>query len=574
MLRGRAAASGNSHVRGVAWEMDGGRSLGIRATGLMGDARNRGDPERRFRIGLLALLVTVMVVGFALGTWAVIHRVRHAMEAVAAGQTDLAVALRHVTLEIGGVAFALAVVLTLLLIRLIDLVTSRSFRDHLTGLHNLPHFESSAFSELARMARHGRSAAVLVVDVRRLRDVNDALGHRAGDSVLRTAGELLKAEMRPSDYLSRVGGQFLILVDEVDEEGAEAFARRITAALERTVQVTGNPVRLRAAAGIALFPSDGASLDELLANAESALREAKKSGQAFVAFSAGLVHSTAETLALESDLEAALVNGELTLHGQPVIELETGRVAGVEVLARWQHPQRGLLPPSAFIPQAEESGLIRQLDRWALDAAAATVADWAARGYQGFITVNLSGQSVADAGLPAAARRVLERHGAPAGQLVLEVTETAAIRDLRGSRNVLNALKALGLRVALDDFGTGYSSLAYLRRLPVDLIKIDRQFTENVAHQASDQHLIRALVMYARGLGLDVVAEGIETAEQHRWLERAGILWGQGYLYGAPTPLTEPPETLAVPTPRAGEDAADSGGSVGGAGAFGESVTD
>ena len=504
-----------------------------------------GQPQRTLRAGAAGPVLDVVVpVTFGEGPEGT---ERGAVEIVRSGQ-PVAAALRHVSLEIGVAGAVLSVTLAALIVFLSYLVASRSFRDRLTGLHNLQHFESSAVGELARLARHGRSAAVLSIDVRRLRHVNDALGHRAGDALLRLAAAALKSEVRPGDYLSRVGSQFLVLLDEVDTRGAEAFARRIAEALGRTVRVSGDMLWLSASIGIAMFPEDGKNLDELLANADSALRESKSHGVSYCTFRAGLARSTRESLALESDLASALAMGELLLFGQPIVRLASGQVAGLEALVRWQHPDHGLLPPSAFIPQAEETGLIRELDRWVLDAAAAAVAAWTTQRLPGLHQRQPVGRSrSAIAGLPAAASRVLQRHGVTAGSIVLEVTETAAIRDLQGSGHVLNALKALGLRLALDDFGTGYSSLAYLRRLPVDFIKIDRQFTEHVAHQPSDQHLIRALVMYARGLGLDIVAEGIETPEQHAWLERAGILWGQGYLYGRPQPLSEPPAIAARP---------------------------
>jgi len=525
-----------------------------------------GQPYRRLRAGAAGPVLDVVVpVTFGEGP---AGTGRGAAEIVQDGQR-VADDLRSITLQNGAAGVVTCLMLSILMYFVGRMLTARSFRDRLTGLHNLQHFESSAVGELARLARHGRSAAVLSVDVRRLRHVNDALGHRAGDSLLRLAAAALKSEMRPGDYLSRVGSQFLVLLDEVDASGAEAFARRISATLARRVEVSANSLQLSASIGVAMFPDDGTSLDELLANADSALSESKNGGHPFYTYRAGLARSTAESLALESDLAAALVAGELLLFGQPIVDLASGRVAGMEALARWQHPDRGLLPPSAFIPQAEESGLIRELDRWALDAAATAVAAWGRNGFKGFVSVNLSGHSLADEGLPAAAGRALARHGAPAGSIVLEVTETAAIRDLEGSRDVLGALKALGFRLALDDFGKGYSSLGYLRKLPVDLIKIDRQFTENVVHQTGDQHLIRALVTYARGLRLGVVAEGIETAEQHAWLERAGIRWGQGFLYGVPAPLTEPPRALRVPASgapgngAAGSSPSGSGGASG-----------
>ena len=510
-----------------------------------------GQPQRTLRAGAAGPVLDVVVpVTFGEGPEGT---ERGAVEIVRSGQ-PVAAALRHVSLEIGVAGAVLSVTLAALIVFLSYLVASRSFRDRLTGLHNLQHFESSAVGELARLARHGRSAAVLSIDVRRLRHVNDALGHRAGDALLRLAAAALKSEVRPGDYLSRVGSQFLVLLDEVDTRGAEAFARRIAEALGRTVRVSGDMLWLSASIGIAMFPEDGKNLDELLANADSALRESKSHGVSYCTFRAGLARSTRESLALESDLASALAMGELLLFGQPIVRLASGQVAGLEALVRWQHPDHGLLPPSAFIPQAEETGLIRELDRWVLDAAAAAVAAWRRNGFQGFISVNLSGRSLGDSGLPAAASRALQRYGVTAGSIVLEVTETAAIRDLEGSGNVLEALKALGFLLALDDFGTGYSSLAYLRRLPVDFIKIDRQFTKHLVHQPSDQHLIRALMMYASGLGLDIVAEGIEGPEQHAWLERAGILYGQGYLYGRPQPLSEPPEMLPVPPPSAPGD--------------------
>ncbi len=471
---------------------------------------------------------------------------RGAVEIVSDGRPVLE-AVRRVWIELGAISALLIVALTALIVHLANLMTARSSRDPLTGVANLRHFETAAAAMLPRLARHGRSAAVAVVDLSRLSNVNDALGHRAGDALLRLSAKVLRSETRPGDVLARVGGQFLTLLDEADAEGAEAFAKRVLASLERSVHVGPGPVRLRATAGIAVFPDHGSSLDELRAHADSALREAKRGGFPYFAYRKGLGHSTAETLALESDLAAAIVQGELVAFGQPVVAMDSGEVAGVELLARWQHPERGLLAPGAFIPQAEEAGLIRELDRWAFDAAAAAAATWAEQGFQGFVSVNLSAQSLTDRSLPEASRLALERHGAPPDRLVVEVTETAAIRDLQGSRNVLEALRELGLRIALDDFGTGYSSLAYLRRLPVDLIKIDRQFTEHVASQRSDQYLVRALMTYTRGLGLSVVAEGIETEDQHDWLEHAGIELGQGFLYGVPGPLDRPAVTLPVP---------------------------
>ncbi len=471
---------------------------------------------------------------------------RGAIEVVSDGRPVLE-AVRRVWIELGAISALLILALTALILHLANLMTARALRDPLTGVANLRHFETAAAGMLPRLARHGRSAAVVVVDLSRLGNVNDALGHRAGDALLRLAAKVLRSETRPGDVLARVGGQFLTLLDEADAEGAEAFAKRVLASLERSVHVGPGPVRLRATAGIAVFPDHGSTLDELRAHADSALREAKLGGFPFFAYRKGLGHSTAEALALESDLAAAIVQGELVAFGQPVVAMGSGEVAGVELLARWQHPERGLLAPGAFIPQAEEAGLIRELDRWAFDAAAAAVAVWAGQGFEGFVSVNLSAQSLTDRSLPEASRLALERHGAPPDRLVVEVTETAAIRDLQGSRNVLEALRELGLRIALDDFGTGYSSLAYLRRLPVDLIKIDRQFTEHVASQRSDQYLVRALMTYTRGLGLNVVAEGIETEAQHDWLEHAGIELGQGFLYGVPGPLDRPPVTLPVP---------------------------
>jgi EAL domain-containing protein (putative c-di-GMP-specific phosphodiesterase class I) len=321
-------------------------------------------------------------------------------------------------------------------------------------------------------------------------------------------------------------------------------AQQIVATLDESFLVRGHTLRVTASIGIACAPRDGHQYGTLLKYADTAMYRAKRRGQAVGVYDAGSEVNQMQRLQLESDLRAGLIRDELILYYQPICELPSKHISRVEALVRWNHPELGMVPPGIFIPIAEECGLIRDLDRWVLRHAIAQVATWAAQGYALSVTINLSAYSLQDRTLTAEIAAMLRASSAPAERVIVEVTESTAMTDIETTQQVLQQLNALGICVAIDDFGSGHASLGRLKHLPVEILKVDRTFVMGIGSQPKDEGILQALVTLSRGLGLTIVAEGVETPEQLQWLSQAGYAHVQGYLLGMPMPPEQLIRTL------------------------------
>ncbi len=419
----------------------------------------------------------------------------------------------------------------------------RAFHDPLTGLPNRALLLDRLGHALARAARDGSGVAVLFLDLDRFKVVNDSLGHQTGDRLLVAVAEGIVECLRPEDTAARLGGdEFIVLLEDVrDARDATRVAERIAACLRAPLTLAGHEIAVTASIGIALAAAGRGRPDELLRDADLAMYRAKARGKArYEIFDASMNARALERLALEADLRRALERGQLRLHYQPQVELATGRIAGAEALARWEHPERGLVPPGEFIPLAEETGLILPLGWWALEEACRQARAWGrdAGGAAGdrppTISVNLSARQFQQPGLAAGVARVLCKTGLDPRRLHLELTESVVMEPAEATIATLQELKAQGVRLAIDDFGTGYSSLSYLKRFPVDLLKIDRSFVAGLDRDAEDTAIVGAVVTLARALGLAVAAEGVETAGQLARLRDLGCDLGQGRYLAEP----------------------------------------
>jgi diguanylate cyclase (GGDEF)-like protein len=383
--------------------------------------------------------------------------------------------------------------------------------------------------------REGQRTAVLLLDLDDFKGVNDALGHPAGDELLHGIAGRLGRVIRASDTLARLGGdEFAIVQAGVrDSADAVALARKVLGALEAPFDLGGREVHAAASLGIALFPGDGADPDELLKNADLALYRAKGAGRGrHVFFEPAMDAEARARERLGRELRRALGQGALLLHYQPQLALATGQVTGVEALARWRHPEQGLVPPSEFIPVAEATGVINRLGAWVLREACRQAATWHRAGLGLTVAVNVSPTQLRRPETLEMVDDALRASGLDPARLELEITE-GVLTDGHASKLLLD-LAARGVRLAIDDFGTGYSSLAYLRRLPVQRIKIDRSFVRGIGRDAGDEAVVRAIVTLGHTLGKEVVAEGVEAEAQLEFLRELGCEAVQGFLLGRP----------------------------------------
>ena len=404
--------------------------------------------------------------------------------------------------------------------------------DRVTGLPNREYLAHSLEHSLARGRRTDAQVGVLMVGLTHFKELNDTLGHRRGDLVLVEVANRLAALARPTDVVARLGGdEFALVLTPVDgERGCEDVAGAAIAALRRPVMVRGVALEVGANAGIAVFPQQGESPDALLRHADVALEKAKASHRPWVLYRRDFDERGVERLALVADLTRAIEAGDLRLVYQPQIELATGRVRGVEALVRWHHPERGVLSPEDFIEPAEHTGVIRPLTMWVAQSALGQADRWRADGLDIPVAINLSVRSITP-DFPRDLAVVLDGRGS---RLELEITETVGMEDADVALEVLEQLTALGIRLSVDDFGTGFSSLAYLKRLPVSAIKIDRSFVMEMDHDASDRAIVRSTVDLAHHLGMEVVAEGVESAEALDELRELGCTLAQGYAISPP----------------------------------------
>jgi diguanylate cyclase (GGDEF)-like protein len=438
-------------------------------------------------------------------------------------------------LVLGVLAFLLMQVLVRSRARALRMVEEKTgqlrhqaLHDPLTGLPNRALIMDRTEQMLLHARANGSEISAMFIDLDGFKGVNDTFGHPVGDELLRVVAARISDVLRETDTIGRLGGdEFVVLV----EGGAERIAERIVATLREPFDLgTGSPLSITTSIGIATGDREAAK--DLLRDADIALYEAKGAGRNRYAEFRHEMHIAAhDRLELESDLRGAVARGELFLVYQPILDLETSSIAAAEALLRWQHPTRGLIPPDDFIALAEESGVIVDIGAWVLETACEQAAHWSADGHAIRISVNVSARQLDDPSLLTDVRHALHRSGLDPDQLILEITETALMRDAEAAAEILSELKASGVHVAIDDFGTGYSSLAYLQQLPVDALKIDRTFI--TACEENDP-LISTLVQLGRSLGLRTIAEGIEDEAQHLRLQALGCDHGQGYLFAPP----------------------------------------
>ncbi len=410
-----------------------------------------------------------------------------------------------------------------------------AYWDRLTGLPNRLQFRSVVIEAITR----GQPLAVVKLDLDRFKHVNDVLGYAFGDKLLQGVAGRLQQVVRPGDMVSRLGGdEFALLLPGADAAQAQAVTARIAAAFEAPLTLDDQRVDLSAGLGIACWPEHAADADTLLSRAEVAMYAAKRRTAGAQLYDASLDNGSAQTLSLLSELRRAVDNDELRLFLQPKIALASGQLVGAEALVRWQHPERGLVPPMQFIPFAEQTGFVRQLTLWVFEETARQQAALAELGIER-VSINLSTRDLMDLELPDKLEAILLRHGVRAEAFCLEITESAIMDDPERAEGTLNRLAQRGYKLSIDDFGTGYSSLAYLKRLPVQELKIDKSFVMGMEREDGDAKIVRSTIDLAHNLGLSVVAEGVENAAIQQRLAEQGCDEAQGYHLSKPVPLAQ-----------------------------------
>jgi diguanylate cyclase (GGDEF)-like protein len=422
-----------------------------------------------------------------------------------------------------------------------------AYWDSLTGLPNRVQFRDAVRDAIGRAQTRGDTdgasptVAVIMLDLDRFKHVNDVLGYRVGDLLLGRVGERLSQQtVRGRDLVARLSGdEFAVLLHDGDATLALSVAQRIAAAFDAPLTLGEHTIDMGAGIGVACWPQHAVDADALLSHAEIAMHEAKRRTTGPQMYDASTDAASARTLSLLTELRRAVEQGELRLYLQPKVMLETGRVSGAETLVRWLHPQRGLVPPIEFIPFAEQTGFIRTLTMWVFEEAARHWLALQAEGLPLTLSVNLSTRDLLDPELPEKFDALLVKHRVPAEAFCLEITESAIMDDPQRALGTLNRLSGLGFRLSIDDFGTGYSSLAYLKRLPVDELKIDKSFVMSMVEDLDDAKIVRSTIALAHNLGLSVVAEGVENAKVWGMLRELACDEAQGYHMGKPMPATE-----------------------------------
>jgi diguanylate cyclase (GGDEF)-like protein/PAS domain S-box-containing protein len=438
----------------------------------------------------------------------------------------------------------------------------QAFHDALTGLPNRALFLDRLAQSRARSGRDGSTQAVLFVDVDRFKVINDSLGHAVGDEVLQSAARRIVEVIRPSDTVARFGGdEFTVLLDNIHDPGEAAVcAERIIDVLQAPMTVGGRDVVVTVSIGIAV---GSGTEGDLVAAADIAMYQAKSEGKNRFAFAEADADERAlARLDLETELRGASCEGELELHDHPVMDARSGEMRSAEALVRWRHPTWGLVSPAQFMDVAEESGLVLPLGEWVLEQASIAAVDWNLQGLATPISVavNLSARQFQQPDLCSQVSRVLSRTGLEPSLLTLEITETVVMGETEATLATMEALKALDVRLAIDDFGTGYSSLSYLKRFPVDVIKIDKAFVDGLGSAPVDHEIVQAVIRMAAAIGMQTVAEGVETEEQREELKLLGCTMLQGYLLSRPVPLADLEQCLSGLIPharRAPDDHAD-----------------
>jgi diguanylate cyclase (GGDEF)-like protein/PAS domain S-box-containing protein len=414
--------------------------------------------------------------------------------------------------------------------------TDLAHTDALTALPNRTLLIERLREMMSRAEVAGERVTVVFVGLDRFKLINESLGHASGDDVLREMAFRLRAVVRDEDVVARFGGdEFVVLVEGGDETLPQQVAERIATSIARPVELAEGRFFATASIGVASTPPHRA--DDVLRNAGSAMHQAKDHGRSRIEFwDSGLSDDARTSLQIRNELRQAIDAEQFVLHYQPIMNMNGGAIDGMEALVRWNHPERGMVPPLAFIPAAEDTGLIVELGAWVVRQACLEACRWPGRRH---VAVNLSVRQLADHAIVDVVAEALAVSGLDPHRLVLEVTESALMDNAEMALGCLNDLKALGVRLAIDDFGTGYSSLVYLKRMPVDAIKVDRSFVDGLGEDAEDTAIVSSVVSLAHAVGVQAIAEGVETAAQRAHLERLGCDFGQGYLWSRPVPADE-----------------------------------
>ena len=415
--------------------------------------------------------------------------------------------------------------------------------DHLTGLPNRMLFSELANSHLSRTRRSHAPFVMMFLDLDHFKLINDTLGHRIGDLLLHGVAQRLSNSVREADIVARLGGdEFVVLLTELESiDDVARVANKLIEEVGRPMQIEEHELEMRPSIGIAVHPRDGLDLDALMRNADSAMYEAKRAGRACFRFYDPSLNSRSMLQAdLSKRFRRAILGDEFVLHYQPRISLNGYRITSLEALIRWQHPERGLVFPGEFIDYAEQEGLVVELGNWVLRETCRQIAAWLAEGINVVpVAINVSPKQLRDQTFVNYIREVVGDYGIPANLLEIEITERCVVEDFERPRQALEALSELGLKIALDDYGTGFSSLSFLKRLPINVIKIDRSFISDIRNQSNDAAIVASTIALGHNLGLTVIAEGVETREQLIYLRAAGCDEVQGYYFQKPVPAAD-----------------------------------
>ena len=419
-----------------------------------------------------------------------------------------------------------------------------ALHDALTGLPNRTLFSSTVDAALANAGSSG--PAVLLVDLDHFKEINDTLGHHHGDGIICDVAERLREVLRPEDLIARLGGdEFAIMLGIASVSDAVRVAFRIEQALRRPLHREGLAIDVSASVGIAMAPEHGTTSTMLIQRADTAMYHSKTSGTTYEVYAADQDHYSPRRLALAGELRQAIEGGDIVVYYQPKVRVSDGTMVGVEALSRWRHSERGLIPPIDFIPVAEKTGLIKQLTTYVLRQSLDDLARWRALGAPLTMAINVSPRSLSDPGFVDQVADALKAARIDPSSLVIEVTEDTIVHDAARAAAILERIDALGIDISIDDFGTGYSSLAYLQRLPVREVKVDRSFVTNMSTDHHNTAIVRSTVTLAHDLGMRVVAEGIETEPTHQMLDAMGCDLAQGFLFGRPIPAAAIAELMA-----------------------------
>ncbi|MCS0661020.1 putative bifunctional diguanylate cyclase/phosphodiesterase [Massilia terrae] len=434
----------------------------------------------------------------------------------------------------------------------VERIRTLALYDTLTGLPNRTLFADRLNQALAAAGRGGQGLAVLFIDLNRFKEINDTQGHGMGDAVLVQVAQRFAAALRGQETLARLAGdEFVVIAQPADQQSAEAIAARLERALAEPVAARNHTFSVGLSIGIALYPQHGANGDDLLRCADIAMYRAKALGGGHLFYQAAMSEGMAERMELAKDLTRAFGAGELQLHYQPQVCLQTGALVGAEALLRWHDAERGWVSPASFIPIAESRGMIAALGGWVLRAACRQLREWRDGGlsFPGRLSINLAAQQLGQAGIADSIQQIAAAAGLDPGCLELELTESGVMDNVERAIATLATLKQAGFSIAIDDFGTGYSSLAYLKRLPADKLKIDISFVREMLTDRHDYTIVNTIIGMARNLGLKVIAEGVEQGPQAQLLSALGCDEAQGYHYGRPVPPAEFAQAWLAPDP-------------------------